>query len=129
MVLLFIVACSGGAGPGAKGDGEDSAPAGVASFSADALVWTDLTPGFSVQQTLDVTNLGTGPLDVTEAAIVTDPSDVFTVSFSALSLDPGDLGSVMVSALLIVEGPAAGELRLRTSDPNASAPVFDLTVN
>lgn len=129
MVLLFIVACSGGGGPGASGDGDDSAPAGVATFSADSLVWTDLTPGFSEKRTLDVTNTGAGSLDVTEATVVADPSDVFTVEFSAFTLDPGDIGSVVVSALLVEEGSAEGQLRLRTSDPNASAPVFDLTVN
>lgn len=126
MTLFLLWACTGGTG--VLDPGDDSSPGGVATFSAATLVWTDLTPGFSVTRALDVTNTGEGPLDVTEATIVTDPSGVFSVEFTATTLDPAATASVVVSALLVVDEPATGQLRLRTSDPAASAPIFALTV-
>ncbi len=127
MIVLLLAACTG-TGSGVQDPGDDSSPGGVASFSATGLTWTGLTPGFSETRSLDVTNVGAGPLDVTEATIVTDPTGVFSVDFSAVTLDPDATASVVVSALLEVEGPATGDLRVRTSDPAAGAAMFALTV-
>ncbi len=129
MTLLFLLACNGGAAVKTTTHGDDSGSGGVASFSATQLTWSNLTPGFSENQTLDVTNTGTGALSVTEATIVNDPSSVFTTDFTAFTLNPGDIGSVVVAALLTEAGSAQGQLRVRTSDPAASEPLFDLIVN
>lgn len=129
MLLLLLAACNGGGAVETTRHGDDSEGAPVASFSSDALVWTDLSPGFSANQTLDVTNVGTAPLEVTDAAVVTDPSDVFTVDFTAFTLEPGDIGSIVVAALLVEDAPATGELRVRTNDPAAATTIFPLTVN
>jgi len=127
MIALLLLACTGeGAGVGQPPD--DSTPAGAATFSAEELVWTGLTAGFSEIRTLDVTNTGEGPLDVSEATIVTDPSAVFSVDFVAITLDPSASATIEVTALLSQDGPASGELRIRTSDPAAAAPIFALTV-
>lgn len=127
MIALLLLACTG-EGPGVGQPQDDSVPAGAATFSAEELVWTGLTAGFSEIRTLDVTNAGAGPLDVTEATIVTDPASVFSVDFAALTLDPGASATIEVAALLAEDGPASGELRVRTSDPAAAAPIFALTV-
>jgi hypothetical protein len=109
--------------------GDDTAPVGTASFSAEELLWHNLSAGFSQTQTLDVTNIGEGVLDISEASIVTDPAGVYSVNFSPFSLDPGSIGSVVVTALLAEEGPTSGELRVRTSDPDAASTLFPLATD
>lgn len=129
MVLVLMLACGIATSGGVDSGGGDSGPGGVAVFSAESLAWHDLTVGYSATQTLDVTNGGGGDLDITEAAIVTDPSGVFSVALEPFTLGPGDLGSIVVTALLMEDAPATGELRVRTSDPAAASTLFPLTAD
>ena len=126
MTLLLLLACAPATSGGRPSEGDDTGPVGIATFSAAALTWQGLAVGFSQTRTLDVTNTGSGVLDVSEAGIVTDPAGVYSVKFSPFSLDPGSLGSVVVTALLVEEGATTGELRVRTSDPDAASTLFAL---
>ncbi len=128
MLTLILMACTG-ASSGAQDPADDSSPSGVATFSAEELVWTGLTVGFSEVRPLDVLNTGSGLLDVTDAAIVTDPGGVFSVDFTAVSLEPDDKVTMLVSALLTEDAPATGELRVRTSDPSATEVLIPLVVD
>lgn len=129
MFLSLLLACGIATSGGVDSGAADSAPTGVAVFSAASLEWHDLSVGYSATQTLDVTNAGEGELDITEAAIVTDPAGVFSVDVAPFTLGPGDLGSIVVSALLTEDAPATGELRVRTSDPAAASTLVALSAD
>ncbi len=129
MILLLLLACTIASSGGNIVAGDDTASVGTAIFSAEELLWHDLSAGFSQTRTLDVTNIGEGVLDISEASIVTDPADVYSVNFSPFSLDPGSIGSVVVTAILVEDGPTTGELRVRTSDPAAASTLFPLATD
>ena len=59
---------------------------------------------------------------------MTDPASVFSVDLEPTTLDPSATLTIEVTALLAEDGPASGELRVRTSGPAAAAPIFALTV-
>ncbi len=126
LLLSLLFACSADTGFAPKAPTPE-APVGdaVASFSTTEILITDIDPQYSKSGRVTLTSSGTGPLEVYEARLVENPERAFYMegidTQDGVVLAPG--GALDFQVAVTLPGPVAldGTLRVRTSDPEASA--------
>ncbi|MDP2315143.1 MAG: hypothetical protein Q8P41_19745 [Pseudomonadota bacterium] len=93
---------------------------GKMSVDREELVIADIQVDYSRSESFVISSIGDGNLQIYEIRIVADVSDVFfSEEIEDLELAPTQTYSYTVVADLAAPEPADGELRIRTSDPDA----------
>ncbi|MES2638775.1 MAG: hypothetical protein V4850_04815 [Myxococcota bacterium] len=129
LALTFLVGC----GPQDTGltngnnDNDIVNGTGRMTLSVTELVIEHIVLGFSQSAQFTVESVGDANLQIYEMRIVADTDDVFFFNeLENLEMAPGQSESYSVVADLTVDAPSYGELRLRTSDPDAAALILPL---
>lgn len=132
-VCAALLAGCGGSETGIDAkDGTNPAPTGdpVAEISPTEIVWDAAPVGYSVSETLSITNTGDGVLEVYEISLLNDTTDTFVFDNVAdVELDPGLGDSWEVTCDLEQDSPATAALRIRTNDPKQVEVQVPLTCN
>ena len=130
LALTFLVGC----GPQDTGltngnnDNDIVTGTGRMTLSVSELVIENIELGFSQSSQFTIESVGDANLLIYEIRIVADPDDVFYFDeLEDAELAPGQSSSHSVNADLTVDAPSYGELRLRTSDPDAAALILPLS--
>ncbi len=87
----------------------------------------DVTPGYTVVDTVTITNAGEGILELDVEVV--GPDDIFRSDFDGLyTLEPGDSLQGIVRAQPIEPGEVTGELSLSSNDPDLPDYVVPLLI-
>lgn len=103
---------------------------GRMTLSVQEVVITDIQVGYSKSGPFTIESVGDANLQIYQIRIVADADDVFyfdeVEEVDEVELAPGQSVDYTVNADLSVAEPSVGELRLRTSDPDAAALILPL---
>ncbi|MDP2307255.1 MAG: hypothetical protein Q8P18_14610 [Pseudomonadota bacterium] len=102
---------------------------GRMTLSVTELVISDIQVDYSKSGTFTIESVGDGNLQIYEIRIVADADDAFYFSEEEdIELAPGQTSDpYSVTADLSEAEPSYGELRLRTSDPDAASLILPLS--
>lgn len=130
-MFIFTLSVLAGCQPGDtsfhNGDGNDDVVTGTSRLVVNVteLVIDDMQIGYAKSGTITLESVGDSTLKVYEIGLVSNQGGVFyTAAFekgAELELPPTETHNITVTATLPTAEPAYGELRVRTSDPDATS--------
>lgn len=130
LLALGLVGCAQtDTGLGTGNTGDDTIVTGTGRMELDKteIVISDIELGYSKSESFTVTSVGDANLQIYEIRIVADVTDSFYFDeVDDVELAVGQTASYTVVADLNSDAPAEGELRLKTSDPDANALIVPL---
>jgi hypothetical protein len=130
LALTFLVGCSPQDTGLTNGNNDNDIVTGTGrmTLSVPEIVIEHIELGYSKSASFTIESVGDGNLLIYEIRIVADADDVFFFDeVENAELAPGQTSEpYSVNADLTVDAPSYGELRLRTSDPDAAALILPL---
>ncbi len=127
--VLFAAACGGDSGFSTGGnDPSTEVGTGVAEFYPTEIDFPSCEPDISYSEPFKITNVGENTLTVHEISVIEGGVVFYVEDVAEFGLEPKEQREFNVVATLTAEmGPSDGTLRIKTSDPDATA--FDMPLH
>lgn len=123
LALTFLVGCAPQDTTLTNGNDDNDIVTGTGRMTLDVteLVISDIQLGYSKSSRFVISSVGDANLQIYEIRIVADADDTFYFAeVEDIELAPEQTKEFSVNADLDTAEPSFGELRLRTSDPDAA---------
>ena len=131
-ILSTLAACNSGETgfSVANPDNEQVSGSALLELYPATLEWTDLSVGIATSEVFKITSSGESDLKLYEVAVVSSANGQFYMEeVEDIELAPGASREFLVVCTLTAEASAAGEVRIKSNDPDQLDIRITLTAN